>query len=183
MARRVRTAAPAERDRRDVIAAMRRSAGLHDRWITPPVTDEAFDEVLDRQRSDDFEAFLIRAVEDDAIVGVCNLSNIFRRNLQSAFIGYAAVAGNEGRGLMSEGVGLVLDEAFGRLGLHRIEANIQPGNAASIALVRRLGFVREGYSENYLEVDGAWRDHERWAIRSELWTPGGAGGGGHGRTP
>lgn len=70
---------------------------------------------------------------------------------------------------MHEGVGLVLDEAFGPLGLHRIEANIQPDNEASIALVRRLGFVREGYLEGYLRINGEWRDHERWAIRSELW--------------
>src|SRR5690242_6849276 len=162
---------------------MRNSAGLHDRWITPAATEEAFSELLDRQRSDDFEAFVVRSVADDAIVGTVYISNIFRRNLRSAYVGYAAVAGHERRGLMTEALGLVLDEAFGRLGLHRIEANIQPGNDASIALVRRLGFVKEGYSENYLRIDGAWRDHERWAIRSEIWTPRGAGGGGHGRTP
>ena len=70
---------------------------------------------------------------------------------------------------MTEGMGLVLDYAFSELGLHRLEANIQPGNTASIALVRRCGFVREGFSEKYLKIGGEWRDHERWAIRADLW--------------
>ncbi|MFN8113996.1 MAG: GNAT family protein [Solirubrobacterales bacterium] len=169
MPRRVRISAPEERDRRDFIAAMRDSADLHGRWITPATTDEGFDELLERHLADDFEAFVVRTADDDAIAGAIYISNIFRRNLRSAYVGYAAVTGHERRGLMTEALGLVLDEAFGRLGLHRIEANIQPGNAASIALVRRLGFVREGYSENYLQIDGVWQDHERWAIRSEIW--------------
>jgi ribosomal-protein-alanine N-acetyltransferase len=55
---------------------------------------------------------------------------------------------------------------FGDLGLHRVEANIQPANRRSINLVRRLGFEREGFSPGYLMVDGQWRDHERWALRA-----------------
>jgi ribosomal-protein-alanine N-acetyltransferase len=63
----------------------------------------------------------------------------------------------------------VLARAFNDLRLHRLEANIQPGNAASIALVEKAGFVREGFSERYLKVGGRWRDHEHWAIRAEQW--------------
>ena len=59
--------------------------------------------------------------------------------------------------------------AFRSLGLHRLEANIQPGNAPSIALARRCGFACEGFSPRYLKVGGRWCDHERWAIRSETW--------------
>ena len=70
---------------------------------------------------------------------------------------------------MTEGMELLLRRAFGDLRLHRIEANVQPGNASSIALVRRCGFVREGFSERYLKVGGRWRDHERWAINAEQW--------------
>ena len=60
-------------------------------------------------------------------------------------------------------------EAFATLRLHRLEANIQPGNLPSIAIARRAGFVREGFSERYLNAGGRWRDHERWAIRAEQW--------------
>ena len=68
---------------------------------------------------------------------------------------------------MTEALGLVLDYAFRQLRLHRLEANIQPENAASIALVERLGFHREGYSPRYLKLGGRWRDHQRWAIVAE----------------
>ena len=70
---------------------------------------------------------------------------------------------------MTEGLGVVLERAFTDLGLHRVEANIQPGNIASLALVRRCGFEREGFSPGYLKIGGRWRDHERWAIRLEHW--------------
>ena len=68
---------------------------------------------------------------------------------------------------MAEGIELILRHAFRRLGLHRVEANLQPGNRASRALVRRAGFRQEGFSPRYLKIAGRWRDHERWAITLE----------------
>ena len=65
---------------------------------------------------------------------------------------------------MTEALGSAISYAFGELGLHRLEANIQPANHASIALVRRLGFQNEGYSPRYLRINGEWQDHERWAL-------------------
>jgi len=59
---------------------------------------------------------------------------------------------------------LVLDYAFGELDLHRVEANVQPENHASIRLLKRLRFRKEGLTRKYLKIDGHWRDHERWAI-------------------
>ena len=75
---------------------------------------------------------------------------------------------------MSEGLGLVLRHAFGTLGLHRVEANVQPDNARSIALVERSRVPREGYSPRYLKIGGRWRDHVRFAMLAEEFDPGGA---------
>jgi ribosomal-protein-alanine N-acetyltransferase len=100
------------------------------------------------------------------MVGVVNISEIVRGAFRSGYLGYYAFTPFERRGLMTEGLSLVVDEAFGGLGLHRLEANVQPDNGASIRLVRRLGFRREGYSPRYLKINGRWRDHERWAILS-----------------
>ena len=112
---------------------------------------------------------LVCRIEDGAIAGYININEIVRGVFQSGYLGYAAVARYAGQGYMREGLELVLARAFTELGLHRLEANIQPGNSASIALVRGAGFVHEGFSERYLKIGGRWRDHERWAIRVEQW--------------
>jgi len=98
-----------------------------------------------------------------------NISQIIHGALQSGFVGYGGVAGQTGQGYMTEAVGLAVRRAFTDLRLHRLEANIQPGNEASIALAVRCGFEYEGFSPRYLKVGGQWRDHERWAIRAEQW--------------
>ena len=72
---------------------------------------------------------------------------------------------------MTEALQLALRHAFRALKLHRVEANIEPGNEASIALVRGAGFTREGFSRRYLKHGGRWRDHERWALLREDWRP------------
>ena len=159
----------AQRDRGDFVAAMRASADLHQPWISPPVEEDAFDAVLDRARLDSFEFMLVRRRSDGAIAGYFDISQIIRGPLQSAFLGYGGVAALSGQGYMSEGLRLLLRYAFVELRLHRLEANIQPGNERSLALVRGAGFVREGFSERYLKIGGRWRDHERWAIRIEQW--------------
>ena len=100
-------------------------------------------------------------------MGVINVSNIIRGTFQSAFLGYYAFSDYTGQGLMQEGLRLVLAHAFRKFRLHRLEANIQPRNAASVQLVRSCGFVREGYSRRYLKISGRWKDHERWAILAE----------------
>lgn len=101
------------------------------------------------------------------IVGVINLNNVVRGYFQNAAAGYYAFAPHAGKGLMREGMLLVLKHAFRKLKLHRVEANIQPDNLRSIALVKSCGFVREGFSRRLVKVCGRWRDHELWAIRAE----------------
>ena len=160
---------PLVTDGPEFIAAMRASRELHGAWIQMPSTPEEFAVYLRRAADPSVERFLACRRDDGAIVGFLNLSEIIRGKLQQAFLGYGAVAAHAGHGYMTEAMDLVLEHAFTVLGLHRIEANIQPGNEASIALARRAGFEKEGFSPSYLMIDGQWRDHERWAIRAETW--------------
>lgn len=126
---------------------------------------------LARRDGEELEGFLIRRIADGQVVGSVELSRIARGNFHSAYLGYEIGAEHRGQGYMSEALRLVLRHAFRTLGLHRVEANVQPGNDASIALVRRAGFTREGFSRRYLKIGGRWRDHERWALLREDWRP------------
>ena len=90
-----------------------------------------------------------------------------RGSFHSAYLGYYISAAAARCGIMSEALSLVIHHAFNVLELHRLEANIQSGNTASIALARKLGFRKEGFSPRYLRLDGEWRDHERWAILAD----------------
>lgn len=166
---RVVLTAPTARDRELFLAHVARSRSLHRPWVRPPPTPAAFASYLRRCRSDDFVSYWVRAADDDTLIGVYNISQIFYGSFQSAYMGYYAFADTHGRGLMSAGLRLVLRQIFGPLRLHRIEANIQPQNTASIALVRRAGFQCEGMSRRYLKISGRWRDHERWALLKEDW--------------
>src|SRR5262249_50986284 len=100
------------------------------------------------------------------------LNEIVRGPAQSAYLGYYALEPFAGRGFMSAGLAMVIGAAFGKLKLHRLEANIQPNNESSLALVQRFGFQCEGYSPRYLKLAGRWRDHERWALLKEDWRQG-----------
>jgi ribosomal-protein-alanine N-acetyltransferase len=166
---RVELTTPGEDDEAEFIAAMAASAKVHRPWLFPPTTREAYREYLTRLVPDRKHGFLARRISDGALVGWLNVSDIVRGALQGANLSYGGVAAFRGQGYMSEALQLVLHEAFETLDLHRLEANIQPGNAGSLALVRRAGFQLEGFSPGYLKIDGDWRDHERWALRKEAW--------------
>jgi ribosomal-protein-alanine N-acetyltransferase len=165
---RVELTRPGPADEADFLAAMAASRALHRPWLYPPLTPDAYRAYLARLDARKV-GYLARRREDGAIVGWLNVSEIVRLGFQNGYIGYGAVAGFAGQGYMTEALELVLREAFGTLRLHRLEANIQPGNTASIALAQRAGFVYEGFSERYLKIGGRWRDHERWALRAETW--------------
>jgi ribosomal-protein-alanine N-acetyltransferase len=160
---------PGPDDEDEFLTGMRASTSLHRPWLYPPCEPLDFLSFLERAARPSSAFQLVCLLDSHAIAGFINVSEIVRGNFQSAFVGYGAVARYAGKGHLGEGMRLVLAHAFGPLGLHRIEANIQPGNAASIALARRCGFELEGFSRRYLKVGGEWCDHERWAIRSEIW--------------
>jgi ribosomal-protein-alanine N-acetyltransferase len=160
---------PERTDREEFISLMRASRSFHRPWATAPADDDRFSTYLADSRRTDFEAMLLCRREDLVILGFFNLSQISRGAMQSAYLGYAVGKPYACHGYMREGIQLVLRNAFQTLRLHRVEANIQPGNRASIALAEGAGFSREGFSPRYLKIGGRWRDHERWAILAEDW--------------
>jgi ribosomal-protein-alanine N-acetyltransferase len=150
------------------LAAVRRSRAMHRNWITPKAkTRAAFAKYLKKFKTGPHHGFLVIHRDTGDIVGVINLNEIIRGNFQSAFVGYYAFQPYAGKGLMREGLRLVLKFAFHKLKLHRAEANIQPHNRRSQALAKSCGFVREGLSRRLAKVCGRWKDHERWAILAE----------------
>ncbi|WP_026397494.1 GNAT family N-acetyltransferase [Acetobacter nitrogenifigens] len=151
-------------DAGDLIKANLENRSYHAPWAQPFITKEGFDAWFADQMSDANIGFIARDRHTEGVVGVTHLSQIVMRGFQNAYLGYYGMAQFSGRGLMAEAVRLTVRAAFNDVGLHRLEANIQPGNARSIALVRKLGFRHEGFSPRYLRIDGEWRDHERWAL-------------------
>lgn len=166
---RVYLRSPTRSDEDEFVTVMRASRSFHRPWATAPTDSERFAAYLADSRRSDFEALLVCRAENDAIVGFFNLSHITRGLLQSAYLGYAVAKSYAGQRYMREGLELVLRHAFLTLRLHRVEANIQPGNRASVALARGAGFRREGFSPRYLKIGGRWRDHERWALLADEW--------------
>jgi ribosomal-protein-alanine N-acetyltransferase len=166
---RIKVATPSRRFEAEFLTAAWRSRTLHRRWANPPRTRQAFDAYLKRHRRPTHVGHWLIEAEASRLVGVVNLMEIVRGSFQGAYLGYYLFHPYEGQGYMTEGLQLVLRKAFGELGLHRVEANIQPDNQRSLRLVKRLGFRREGYSPRYLKVGGRWRDHERWALLAEEW--------------
>ncbi|TDC48122.1 N-acetyltransferase [Actinomadura sp. KC345] len=144
----------------------RMSSGLHRPWVNLPVSAEEFAGYLARFDEVAAVGMVVCLREGGELVGTVNINGIVRGSYQRGVLGYAAFLPYAGRGYVTEGVGLAVRYAFEQLGLHRVEADIQPGNAASIRLVRRLGFRREGFSPGFIKIDGVWRDHERWALTS-----------------
>ncbi len=154
-------------DREAFLRMVRESRELHRPWTYPPERADQFNDLVSRTTRDDFACLAAVRADGGDLVGISTVSQIVRGYFQSAYLGYYANAEHAGKGLMAEAMMLVLDHAFGPLALHRLEANIQPGNAPSIALARGAGFRLEGYSPRYLLIGGRWRDHERYAITSD----------------
>jgi len=173
MGKRVHLRSPRRGDQSAFIAAARASRKLHGRWVQAPEAASAFLAYVDRFGGSGpgvrHVGLLVVRNADGAFAGVFNFSEIVRGAFNSAYVGYYGFAPLAGDGYMTEGFALALDFAFERLKLHRVEANVQPGNERSIALVTRVGFEREGYSRRYVKIGGRWRDHVRFAMLAEDW--------------
>ncbi|MFC4586885.1 GNAT family N-acetyltransferase [Sphaerisporangium corydalis] len=156
------------RDEEEYLGLVRVSLDLHHPWISLPGTVEGFRALVGRYDRSDDECLLVRVRETGAIAGAVHLNSVIRGRFQNASIAYAAFAPTVGQGYMSEAMALLIKYAFEELRLHRLDAQIQPGNKDSIKLVQRYGFRMEGLSPDLLFIDGAWRDHERWAITADM---------------
>lgn len=165
---RVRLERPTVLRKRQFLRAVQDSRGLHRGWVGPPNDGEQFARYVASLRETNREGFLL-VTSNDAIAGVINVSEIVRGAFQSAYLGYYVFQPFAGRGLMRQGLQLVISHCFGKSKLHRLEANIQPENLRSIALVQGLGFACEGLSPRYLKICGRWRDHQRWALLADNW--------------
>lgn len=146
---------------------MRASSELHADWVDFPKTPDIFASYLRTRTGQSDDGFLICERESGHIAGIINLNCIVRGFFQSAYLGYCVGQPFAGRRYMTEGMRLVTRYAFESMKLHRVEANIQPDNAPSIALVKRCGFRLEGFSPRYLKIAGQWRDHQRWALLAD----------------
>lgn len=159
---------PSMHDEENFFAAMNKSEAFHSPFITAPKTPEEFATYLEKSKKES-EKYFIASSNDNKIIGVFNISGIMQGVFKSAYLGYYASVDSAGKGLMSKSLKLVLREIFTTLDLHRIEANIQPTNTASIHLVTNNGFLKEGYSPRYLKINGTWQDHFRFALTREDW--------------
>lgn len=160
---------PEAQDESQFLQVMLHSRALHEPWVKAPLTAEEFSAYLTRSQLPNQKSYIAFAAEK--IVGVFNLSEIVRGGFQNAYLGFYANIEKAGSGYMSKALKLVLQKAFSELGLHRVEANIQPENISSIHLVQSNGFRKEGFSPHYLKIGEKWCDHERWAITVEDFQP------------
>lgn len=147
---------------------VRTSADFLRPWVSLPTTAASFTQYARRFEGNTAQCLLACLRGPGEIVGTFSITDIIRGPYQRATVGYNAFAATTRHGYMSEAFTLVFRYAFTDLGLHRLEADIQPDNAASLRLARRAGFRREGYSPGFVRIHGSWKDHERWAITSDM---------------
>jgi [ribosomal protein S5]-alanine N-acetyltransferase len=155
-------------DRGEFVRLVEVSSELLQPWVKLPATLPEFDEYFKRFDSETAECTLVCVRESGAIAGTVSISDMIRGPYQRATVGYNAFAPSARQGYMSEGFQLVFRFAFHDLELHRLEADIQPDNEASLRFAKRVGFRREGYSPGFVCIDGNWRGHERWAVNRQM---------------
>ncbi len=175
----MRVAPVHERDIAPYRRAVEQSRSRLARWN--PVDPDDLTRSLSLQ-SRSRRTFMVHALAPQAdhdLVGKVTVSDVVRGRFQSAAMGYDAYDPYAGHGLFAEGLRLIVDLLFtseeaGGLGLHRVQATVQPGNVRSAGLLRSLGFQREGFSPRLLWLPGAdgndaWRDHHSFVMLRDQW--------------
>lgn len=166
---------PSGIDVHDVQAFFMENRVFHAPW--EPLRDDDFYELehlrsmLIRQDIENLNGtalyLYLKRTGEDEVIGSVALSNIIYGAFRSCFLGYRIARSQTSHGYMTEAVEQVIHIAFERYRLHRIEANIMPGNHASVRLVEKLGFVEEGYSSRYLKVAGVWEGHCHFVLLND----------------
>ena len=136
---------PTSADCQELLALVESSHSLHRPWVDPPSTPQRYETYLRTRQGPGDDGFFICDSRSGCIVGVVNLNCIVRGFFHSAYLGYYAGAAFARQGYMSDGLKLVSRFSFTEMGLHRLEANIQPENVASIALRANVVFARKGF--------------------------------------
>jgi [ribosomal protein S5]-alanine N-acetyltransferase len=149
------------------VSLARTSLPFHRPWIKLPTDSNAFEQYLSKFDNEISFGFVV--CKEESIVGFISLSGIERDPYQRGRLGYGVFEQYANMGYMSFGLKQVVRLGFDELGLHRLEADIQPGNEPSRRLVRRNGFTCEGISRRFIRIDGEWMDHERWALTVDEW--------------
>ncbi len=166
---------PTPRDRDEFLTLRRGCRKFLERWEPIPPNgfdsfgDDSFNRELKLRKTATEERLLICTRHDGVVVGKMSIGSISRGPLQSCYLGYWIGRHHAGNGYMTQALALTLRHCFKTLKLHRAEANIQPNNKPSQAVVKKNCFSQEGYSPKYLKIRGKWADHERWAITIEQW--------------
>lgn len=122
---------------------------------------------MEMSREDKAYEFLIRLKDSGEVIGRIMLTEVARYNLQSCWIGYFLDKEHNGKGYMTEAVKLVVNYAFEHLKLHRIEAGVMPHNIASMKVLLKAGFHKEGIARKNVKINGRWEDHQILAIVNE----------------
>lgn len=151
-------------DEKVFLSNIRRSRDLHRTWVQVPTSAQAFQRYAQEMNTPDDQAYVVMRSDTKEMVGVVELQDIYRGDFQNAYLIYYGFASQLQQGFMKAAVQQTIAKAFGPLKLHRLEANVQPDNKASIALLKACGFKQEGLSPKFLRKNGVWRDHQRWAL-------------------
>lgn len=166
---------PTAADRAELVALKRASRRHLAPWEASPVGGGDmfgawwFGRFLKSSNTERSRRFVVCLRETGEIIGQVGLGEISRGAFQSCYLGYWIGATFTRQGLMTEAVRLAISHAFGKLKLHRVEANIVPRNRASKGLARKVGMRYEGTAKRYLRIAGVWEDHEHWAVTAEEW--------------
>ncbi|MDG1997009.1 MAG: GNAT family protein, partial [Emcibacteraceae bacterium] len=151
MGEKVHLQVPAQAHKIIYIDFVKRNKNFHEPWVFVPSDPSYFDQYLKRMKLGGSLGVFVFSNNTEELIGVINLNSIKLDPFSSATLGYYGEQAISGKGLMKEGILLILNHAFKNIGLNRVEANIQPRNSASIALVKSCGFTYEGYSKKFIK--------------------------------